>query len=72
MNATYIKYPESAERQNMTYTVPQHIHNKRKRLYRPKRDTETRQEREKLLLLLNSNAEAPIMSLIVVQDIIKP
>jgi len=38
----------------------------------PKRDTKTRQEREKLLLLLNSNAEAPIMSLIVSQGIIKP
>jgi len=54
MNATYIKYSESTERQNMTYTVPQHIHNKRKRLHRPKQGTKTRQEREKLLILLNS------------------
>jgi len=43
----------------MTYIVPQRIHNKRKRLHRPKRGTRTRQEREKLLLQLNSKRWGP-------------
>ena len=39
----------------MTNTLPQHIHNKRKRLHRPKLGTKTHQEREKLLLLLQKH-----------------
>jgi len=38
----HIKYPESIKIRNMTYTVLQHIHNKRKRPHRPKRGTEPR------------------------------